>query len=149
MTASVRSTSIQAHLLFRVRHFRCLDRVSGSFRSSFYLNLQVSSVPASLLPSCCSRRHLSGARLIALAWLAGKGKYAKGEKALKWLVGNVEGYDVSHEFKVIVAEVEESKALVAEKSSSDRRLIFRGVNLKRSIIATLPFTFTVCLSPCW
>jgi hypothetical protein len=91
---------------------------------------------------------LSSAWLINLAWLAGKGKHAQGEKALKWLVGNVEGYDVSHEFKVIVAEVEESKALVANKLSSDWRLIFRGVNLKRSIIATLPFTFTVCLYSC-
>ncbi|KFA56515.1 hypothetical protein S40293_01180 [Stachybotrys chartarum IBT 40293] len=62
------------------------------------------------------------------------------KKALRRLVGHVEGYDLDHEYAVIKFETEESIRLQQRKSSNEWRAFFTPLNMKRCVIATLPFT---------
>ncbi|KAH8736575.1 general substrate transporter [Ilyonectria robusta] len=76
------------------------------------------------------------------AWYAAKGRDDDGKKALRKLVGNVNGYDVDHEYAVIKYEMMESIALSKKASSGTWKAIFTNkINLKRAVISTLPFTF--------
>lgn len=76
-------------------------------------------------------------------WCATKGKHEQGKKALRRLVGPVEGYDVDREYAVIQQEVQSSVDLSDAKvdGQSQWKAILAPINLKRIIIATLPFTF--------
>ncbi|KAG4429383.1 hypothetical protein IFR05_015140 [Cadophora sp. M221] len=75
-------------------------------------------------------------------WLATKGRHDKAKKALRRLIGNVHAYDVDHEYAVIKYEVESSQELSMKHSSkSEWRSLLTKVNMKRTIIATLPLTF--------
>lgn len=117
------------HILFRVCHSWCLGCAPGTTsRTSWYV--------FSLVSTCyeCS---------LYLVWLAAQGRHEQGKKALKFLIGNVEGYDLTSEYQVMVAEVETSKAASSAKSRSEWLVLFKQPNLKRAIISTLPFTFTV------
>jgi hypothetical protein len=66
-------------------------------------------------------------------WLASKGRHDDGRKALAYLVGKVDGYDVGHEYAVIVAEYEHSRAVNAGSWAA----IFRGTNLKRTLATSI------------
>lgn len=76
-------------------------------------------------------------------WCATKGRHEQGKKALGRLVGKVEGYDIDREYAVIQQEVQTSVDLSNEKvdGKSQWKAILAPINLKRIIIATLPFTF--------
>jgi MFS transporter, SP family, general alpha glucoside:H+ symporter len=75
-------------------------------------------------------------------WYASKGRHEDAKKALRRLVGNVEGYDIEHEYLVIRNEVEQSMATANEQSENGWSVLFKSrVNLKRMVIATLPFTY--------
>ena len=76
-----------------------------------------------------------------IAWCASKGRHEQGKKSLTRLVGDVDGYDVNHEYAVIKFEIDESAALSDAASESDWKALFTKMNLKRAVIATLPFTF--------
>lgn len=76
-----------------------------------------------------------------VAWLASKGRHDEAKKALLRLVGNVSGYDVDHEYLVIRSEVENSMALAKEHSENGWKVMLTKLNMKRTIIATLPFTY--------
>lgn len=69
------------------------------------------------------------------------GKHDKGKRALKRLIGNVEGYDVEHEYAVLQQEMEASATLAALVGDSDWVALFRWANFRRVIAATLPFSF--------
>ncbi|KAH6876392.1 general substrate transporter [Thelonectria olida] len=77
------------------------------------------------------------------AWYASKGRHDEGKKALRKLIGNVEGYDVDHEYAVIAFEMVESKALAKNGlENADWKALFTSkTNMKRAVISTLPFTF--------
>ncbi|KAM0335047.1 hypothetical protein ACHAQA_000081 [Verticillium albo-atrum] len=77
------------------------------------------------------------------AWYAANGRDEDGKKALRRLVGKVDGYDVDHEYAVIRYEFLKSRAAAEkEAAGSDWNLLFRNkINLKRALISTLPFTF--------
>jgi hypothetical protein len=61
------------------------------------------------------------------------------------LVGNVEGYDVDHEYSVLQYETEKSRDLAKASGQSDWAAMRSRINLKRCIVATLPFTYqNVC-----
>lgn len=82
------------------------------------------------------------------AWYCGKGRHDEGKKALKRLVGNVEGYDVDKEYEVLKYESDKSKELAESVGDSDWKAVLTKVNIKRCIVATLPFTFqNVCGVP--
>jgi len=63
-------------------------------------------------------------------------------------VGNVEGYDVDHEYSIIQYETRKSKELAETAGTSDWKALRSKVNLVRCVVATLPFTFqNVCGVP--
>lgn len=73
-------------------------------------------------------------------WLASKGHHDKGKKALRRLVGNVEGYDLDHEYAVIAAQHEAS----ARASKHSWITLLRGHNLKRTLITCIVPTLIYC-----
>ncbi|KAG4259894.1 hypothetical protein FPRO03_12544 [Fusarium proliferatum] len=77
------------------------------------------------------------------SWYASKGRHDEGKKALKRLVGNVEGYDIDREYSVIQYEMDESSATAKSgNENSDWKALFTSkINMKRAVISTLPFTF--------
>lgn len=87
-------------------------------------------------------------KLTSVAWYCNKGRHDEGKKALRRLVGNVEGYDVDHEYSVLAYETKRSKELAEAAGSSGWAALRTKTNLKRCIVATLPFTFqNVCGVP--
>ncbi|KAH7353178.1 general substrate transporter [Pyrenochaeta sp. MPI-SDFR-AT-0127] len=82
------------------------------------------------------------------AWYCSKGRHEDGRKALRRLVGNVEGYDVDYEYSVLQYETDQSRDLAEASGTSDWKALRTKTNIKRCIIATLPFTFqNVCGVP--
>lgn len=76
------------------------------------------------------------------------GQHEKGKAALRRLVGNVEEYDIEHEYALLHYENEKSKEMTQALGTSDWRAFFRPVNIKRTIASALPFTFqNVCGVP--
>uniref|UniRef100_A0A8H7K3Z6 Major facilitator superfamily (MFS) profile domain-containing protein n=1 Tax=Bionectria ochroleuca TaxID=29856 RepID=A0A8H7K3Z6_BIOOC len=76
------------------------------------------------------------------AWYAAKGRHEEGKKALRKLVGNVQGYRLDNEYAVIQQEVEESQARAKALGTSDwKAVVCNRNNLKRAVISSLPFTF--------
>ncbi|KAF5501311.1 Alpha-glucosides permease MPH3 [Colletotrichum siamense] len=76
------------------------------------------------------------------AWYASKGKHEEAKNSLRRLVGNVEGYDVEHEYAVMRYEIDQSIALSQSLGGdSDWKALMTPINLKRAIISTLPLTF--------
>jgi hypothetical protein len=60
----------------------------------------------------------------------------------------VEGYDVDHEYAVLAYETKKSKELADAAGSSGWKALRTKTNLKRCIVATLPFTFqNICGVP--
>ncbi|KAH7363304.1 general substrate transporter [Plectosphaerella cucumerina] len=73
-------------------------------------------------------------------WYALNDRPEDAKKSLRRLIGNVEGYDVDHEYACIKYEADESSRLQRQHSDNDWRSFFSRTNLKRTIISTLPFT---------
>ncbi|KAG7112167.1 MFS transporter fmqE like protein [Verticillium longisporum] len=73
-------------------------------------------------------------------WYALHDRPDDAKKALRRLVGNVEGYDVDHEYDVIKYEADESTRLQLQNGNTEWRAFFTKTNMKRTIISTLPFT---------
>ena len=81
------------------------------------------------------------------AFLCKRGQHDKAKKSLRRLIGNVAEYDFDHEYSVLRFHVEESVALNQKLSSSSWAAIFKGNNLRRTVISCLPFTLQVsCLA---
>ncbi|KAF2994970.1 hypothetical protein E8E13_003257 [Curvularia kusanoi] len=81
-------------------------------------------------------------------WYCSKGRHEDAKKGLRRLVGDVEGYDIDHEYSVLQYETRKSKELAEAAGTSDWKALRSKVNLVRCIIATLPFTFqNVCGVP--
>ncbi|ROT37977.1 general substrate transporter [Sodiomyces alkalinus F11] len=74
------------------------------------------------------------------AWYAAQDRDEDAKRSLRRLVGPVDGYDLDHEYAVVKFEVAQS-ARLARARGSDWRALASPVNLKRIVIATLPFTF--------
>jgi MFS family permease len=86
--------------------------------------------------------------IIPTAWYCTKERHEEGKRALRRLVGNVEGYDVDHEYSVLQYETEKSRELAEASGKSDWGALRSKMNLKRCVVATLPFTYqNVCGVP--
>jgi hypothetical protein len=106
-----------------------------------------------LYPSSCSPRPLvrcdeafspavnKPANSTRTAWYARKGQHEKARKAILRLVGKVEGYDLDHEYRVLLQEIDESAATTQKSSEHSWRALLTRVNIKRTLIATMPYTF--------
>lgn len=66
-------------------------------------------------------------------WLASKGRHEQAKKALRKLVGPVDGYDLDHEYAVLVAQLDAS----ARAAKHSWLTLFRGHNLKRTMITCI------------
>ncbi|OAL57382.1 general substrate transporter [Pyrenochaeta sp. DS3sAY3a] len=81
-------------------------------------------------------------------WYCTKGRHEEAKQSLRRLVGNVDGYDVDHEYSVMQHEVRKSKELAEAAGTTDWKALRSKTNLIRCIVATLPFTFqNVCGVP--
>ncbi|EEU37366.1 uncharacterized protein NECHADRAFT_86296 [Fusarium vanettenii 77-13-4] len=74
-------------------------------------------------------------------WYAMHDRPEDAKKSLRRLIGNVEGYDFDHEYAVIKYETDKSVELQKSHADNQWRAFFTWLNIKRAIIATLPFTF--------
>lgn len=72
-------------------------------------------------------------------WYSRKGRHDKAKEVLLRLNGGIEGYDVEHEYAVIVNEIEDGNALTGAASQYNVFTIFKGTNLRRTLIAFTPF----------
>jgi hypothetical protein len=84
-------------------------------------------------------------------WLSRRGYHDKAKQSLRFLIGNVEGYDLEHEYLVLQREIVESdKVLEGDGNNTSQWLrVLRGVNLKRMLISSLPLCMQVrCESVC-
>ena len=75
-----------------------------------------------------------------LAWLCAKGRHDKAKRALRRLVGNVEGYEMDREYSVLSHEVAKSNELTEASAKTPWRALFTKINFKRAVISCLPFT---------
>lgn len=71
-------------------------------------------------------------------WLSRKGKHEQAKNSLRKLVGNVEGYDVEHEYEVIAFEVKKSEAEAARLSNTSWLAVLKWKNFKRILISAIP-----------
>ncbi len=64
------------------------------------------------------------------------------------LIGNVEGYHVEHEYAVLQEEVADSKILMEKSSNLGWLACFKGANLRRTLLSTIPFSMQVSVCFC-
>lgn len=76
-------------------------------------------------------------------WYCKNGKHDKAMASLRRLNGKLPDYDEEHEYAVFRQEVEESEALVAKSSKYTWLACFKGTNLRRTLISTIPFSMQV------
>ena len=72
-----------------------------------------------------------------------QGKHEKAKKSLRRLIGNVEGFDVDHEYSVIRYEVELSQEALKQTTQYSWVSVFQPKNLKRVCIGALPLMLQV------
>ncbi|KAH8080079.1 general substrate transporter [Filobasidium floriforme] len=73
-------------------------------------------------------------------WLCKMGREEKSKKAMRRLVGNVRDYDIDHEYLVMKHHLAESQALMEKSSKLGWIACFKGTNLRRTLISTIPFS---------
>ncbi|CAG9984749.1 unnamed protein product [Clonostachys byssicola] len=72
-------------------------------------------------------------------WYAGKGRHEKAKTVMKKLYRGVPGYDLDHEYSIILKEIEDGKILANSQSGVSVLDCFRGTNLRRTIVSLVPF----------
>ena len=75
------------------------------------------------------------------AWLCDQGRHDRAKTALRRLIGKVEGYDLEREYAVLRQQTESSRDLAQSHGSNDWAALFKWINLKRCLAATLPFSY--------
>lgn len=76
-------------------------------------------------------------------WLYKKGKFDKCKRSIRRLVGDVPGFDMDREFQVLAAEVDFSETQTAKHSRMGWLACFKGTNLRRTLISTVPLSMQV------
>lgn len=69
-------------------------------------------------------------------WLYKRGNHEKAKRARARLIGNVEGFDVEHEYAVFAQDIDRSVALSAAHGRFSMLNCFKGTNLRRTLIST-------------
>ena len=77
---------------------------------------------------------------LSTVWLCKMDREVKAKKAMRRLIGNVEGYDIDHEYLVMKQHLAESQALMEKSSKLGWVACFKGTNLRRTLISTIPFS---------
>lgn len=76
-------------------------------------------------------------------WLCKMDREVQAKKAMRRLIGNVAGYDIDHEYLVMKQNLAESQALMEKSSKLGWVACFKGTNLRRTLISTIPFSMQV------
>jgi len=77
------------------------------------------------------------------AWYYKKGKHDAAKKSLRRLIGNVPGYDWDREYAVMAEEIDNSLVLMEKSSKYGFVACFKGTNLRRTLVSTIPFSMQV------
>jgi MFS family permease len=77
------------------------------------------------------------------AWYYKKGKHEAAKKSLRRLIGNVPDYDWDREYAVMAQEIDDSHVLVEKSSQYGLVACFKGTNLRRTLVSTIPFSMQV------
>lgn len=80
------------------------------------------------------------------AWLCKKGRHEKAQKSLRRLIGTVDGYDWDREYAVLKQEIDASLVLTQKSSKLGFVACFKGTNLRRTLVSTIPFSMQVSSS---
>ncbi|ORY21515.1 general substrate transporter [Naematelia encephala] len=72
-------------------------------------------------------------------WLALHGKDDKAKRVLKRLYGRVSGYNVEHEYRVLVHAVQLEQTVHSSQKSASWLAIFKGVDARRTFVSFFPF----------
>jgi MFS family permease len=76
-------------------------------------------------------------------WLHKKGKVAEAHRSRQRLVGKVEGYDEEREYQVMAQEIQHSMTQTQQSSQYSWVACFKGTNLRRTLISTIPLSMQV------
>ncbi|RSH93597.1 hypothetical protein EHS25_006242 [Saitozyma podzolica] len=68
-----------------------------------------------------------------------KGDHEKAKQILLKVNSSVPNYDLEHEYAIILKEIEDGRILAAKQSGVTVLDCFRGTNLRRTIVAIVPF----------
>lgn len=74
-------------------------------------------------------------------WLAMKGKDEQAKAVLRRMNGRIDGYDVDLEFQILQEEIEDGRRLTAQANALSYFAIFKGTNLRRTLISFGPFAW--------
>ena len=77
------------------------------------------------------------------AWLCKKGRHEQAQKSLRRLIGSVDGYDWDREYAVLKQEIDASLILTQKSSKLGFVACFKGTNLRRTLVSTIPFSMQV------
>jgi hypothetical protein len=78
-------------------------------------------------------------------WLASKGKHDRARAILTRLNGSIEGYDVDREYAILLQEIEDGERLIAAGKQMSYTALFRGTNLRRTLLSFGPFAWQTWL----
>ena len=71
-------------------------------------------------------------------WLVSKGKLDQARKVMNWKFKHVQGYDIERELGIIAATIEKQRVWERQANAGGPFAIFKGLNLKRFLIASWP-----------
>ncbi|RSL71454.1 hypothetical protein CEP54_001311 [Fusarium duplospermum] len=69
------------------------------------------------------------------AWLASKGKAEQAKKSLNTIYRGVDGFDVDHQYNLLLINIEHEREIAAEKNREKWYAIFRGRDGLRTVIS--------------
>lgn len=81
--------------------------------------------------------------LSLLVFYCKQGKHDQAKKSLRFLVGNVEGYDIEHEYRVIQREVYESNETMKSHGATGWYSMLKWKVFRRTLISVLPIMMQV------
>jgi MFS family permease len=124
------SPCLQARVLFAIRTLGSMvDPLHHFARDTKYVRPVTVSAPSPDLSS--------------LVFYCKRGQHDKAKKSLRFLVGNVEGYDIEHEYRVVQREVYDSDEAMKLHGATGWYSLLKWKVFRRTIISVLPVMMQV------
>ncbi|KAL1413457.1 hypothetical protein Q8F55_001224 [Vanrija albida] len=134
---------------FRGIHLACFSFAwaLGGFFSSIGMEILQKTTPLKYKNAFYSEFVIVGVWIPVLlflpespVWYCRNGRHEEAMASLRRLNGKLDWYDEAHEYAVFRQDVEESEALAAKASKHSWLACFKGTNLRRTLISTIPFS---------